>query len=120
MHNVNNFFLYYCQISEESTGPPPTDAEAIDEESKWIRKQLESGLVPVLVKMTLSEQDREEMEDHIKNFLNFTHVQKLDVSTGLLNGAIPFATVSCWLTAFICSSRSRIFLCTAKRKFLTC
>lgn len=67
------------QISEESTGPPPTDAEAIDEESKWIRKQLESGLVPVLVKMTLSEQEREEMEDHIKNFLNFTHVQKLDV-----------------------------------------
>lgn len=67
------------QISEESTGPPPTDADAIDEESKWIRKQLESGLVPVFVKMALSEQEREEMEDHIKNFLNFTHVQKLDV-----------------------------------------
>ena len=71
--------------------------------------------------MILSEQEREELEDHIKNFLNFTHVQKLDVSTGLLHGVvIPFVSVSCCLTVFICWSRSLIFLCTAKRKFLTC
>lgn len=63
------------QISEESTGPPPTDADLIEDEAKWIKTQLESGQVPGLVKIALGE----EMEDHIRSFLNFTHVQKLDL-----------------------------------------
>ncbi|KAK9725960.1 hypothetical protein RND81_05G180000 [Saponaria officinalis] len=68
------------QISEKSTGPPSTDVDAIKAEATWIRKQLESVGVPVLVKLpTLGEQEIEELEDHIRNFLNFTHVQKLDL-----------------------------------------
>lgn len=63
------------QISEESTGPPPTDADFIEDEAKWIKKHLESGQVHGLVNITF----RDEMEYHIRNFLNFTHVQKLDL-----------------------------------------
>ncbi|KAH9610332.1 hypothetical protein KSS87_005321 [Heliosperma pusillum] len=68
------------QVSEKSTGPPSTDVGAIKAEATWIRKQLESAVVPVLVKMSaLGEQEIEELEDHIRNFLNFVHVQKLDL-----------------------------------------
>ena len=56
------------------------DAEFIEDEAKWIKKQLESGQVPGLVNMTLGE----DVEDHIRNFLKFTHVQKLDVSIGFV------------------------------------
>ncbi|CAO2831543.1 unnamed protein product [Amaranthus hypochondriacus] len=63
------------QIFEESTGPPPTDNEFIEAETKWIKKQLESGQIPGLANVTFGE----EVEDHIRNFLNFTHVQKLDL-----------------------------------------
>ncbi|KAK9664479.1 hypothetical protein RND81_14G045200 [Saponaria officinalis] len=68
------------QIPERSTGPPPTDADTIKAEATWIRKQLESTLPPVRVNMSaLGEQEIEELEDHIRNFLNFVHVQKLDL-----------------------------------------
>lgn len=46
------------------------------DEAKWIKKHLDSGQVPGLVNIASGE----EMEYHIRNFLNFTHVQKLDVS----------------------------------------
>ncbi|KAL9240041.1 hypothetical protein vseg_014304 [Gypsophila vaccaria] len=68
------------QISEKSTGPPSTDVDAIKAEATWIRKQLESPVTPVLVKLPkLGEQEIEDLEDHIRNFLNFVHVQKLDL-----------------------------------------
>ncbi|XP_021745917.1 transcription elongation factor SPT6 homolog [Chenopodium quinoa] len=63
------------QISEESTGPPSTDAESIVEEAKWIKKHLGSGQFPGLVNISFGE----ETEYHIQNFLNFTHIQKLDL-----------------------------------------
>ncbi|XP_076915044.1 transcription elongation factor SPT6 homolog, partial [Bidens hawaiensis] len=63
------------QISEESTGPPPTDERSIDDESKWILNQLGTGMVPLFSKerhgLALDKGD-------VVRFLEFTHVQKLD------------------------------------------
>lgn len=53
------------QISEESTGPPPTDGMSIDDESNWILNQLPHELVV--------------LKKDIIRFLELTHVQKLDV-----------------------------------------
>ncbi|XP_076912331.1 transcription elongation factor SPT6 homolog [Bidens hawaiensis] len=64
------------QISEESTGPPPTDALSIDDESIWILNQLGTGTVPFFRKegheLAVDKGD-------ISRFLEFMHVQKLDV-----------------------------------------
>ncbi|KAJ0590946.1 putative tex-like protein, HTH domain superfamily [Helianthus annuus] len=38
------------QISEESTGPPPTDEVSIEDESNWILNQLRTGTVPLFTK----------------------------------------------------------------------
>ncbi|KAH9626578.1 hypothetical protein KSS87_000655, partial [Heliosperma pusillum] len=65
------------QISERSTGPPSLDVGDIKAEATWIRKQLEYA-VPVKMP-ACGEQETEELEDHIRNFLNFIHVQKLDL-----------------------------------------
>ncbi|GJR37279.1 transcription elongation factor SPT6 [Tanacetum coccineum] len=64
------------QISEKSTGPPPTDAMSIAEESNWIVNQLGSGMVPLF-----SREGRELkiVKGEIVRFLEFIHVQKLDV-----------------------------------------
>ncbi|KAL8254572.1 hypothetical protein R6Q59_032793 [Mikania micrantha] len=64
------------QISEESTGPPPTDGISIDDESNWIINQLGTGMVPLFSKQG------HELPVHksdIARFLEFMHVQKLDV-----------------------------------------
>ncbi|XP_071701053.1 transcription elongation factor SPT6 homolog isoform X2 [Rutidosis leptorrhynchoides] len=53
------------QVSEESTGPPPTDGMSIDEESNWILNQL--------------VHDRGVLKKDIVRFLELMHVQKLDV-----------------------------------------
>ncbi|GJW90519.1 transcription elongation factor SPT6 [Tanacetum coccineum] len=64
------------QISEKSTGPPPTDAMSIAEESNWIVNQLGSGMVPLF-----SREGRglKIVKGEIVRFLEFIHVQKLDV-----------------------------------------
>ncbi|XP_022765684.1 transcription elongation factor SPT6 homolog isoform X1 [Durio zibethinus] len=64
------------QISEGSTGTPPTDEESIIEESTWIHKQLISGAIPLFV------QERKDLsinKDEIMVFLDLTHMQKLDI-----------------------------------------
>ncbi|XP_059668271.1 transcription elongation factor SPT6 homolog [Cornus florida] len=71
------------QISEESTGSPPTDELIIEEESNWIYNQLVSGTVPLFGKrdMGTTEGERELSinKDDLMRFLDFMHVQKLDV-----------------------------------------
>ncbi|KAI7733266.1 hypothetical protein M8C21_007241, partial [Ambrosia artemisiifolia] len=64
------------QIAEESTGPPPTDGISIDDESNWILNQLGTGMVPLF-----SKEGHELAVDKgdIVRFLEFMHVQKLDV-----------------------------------------
>lgn len=59
-----------------STGTPPTDDDSIVKEAKWIKEQFKSGQVPGLVKIVLGD----DTEEHIKNFLKFSHVERLDVS----------------------------------------
>ncbi|CAL1390765.1 unnamed protein product [Linum trigynum] len=59
------------QISEESTGSPPTDEVLIDDESTWIYNQLASGATS-LQGVTINKDD-------IVQFLELHHVQKLDV-----------------------------------------
>ncbi|KAJ0797991.1 putative tex-like protein, HTH domain superfamily [Helianthus annuus] len=63
------------QISEESTGPPPTDGVSIDDESNWILNQLGTGTVPLFTK----GHELAVRKDDIVSFLEYTHVQKLDV-----------------------------------------
>ncbi|KAK8575678.1 hypothetical protein V6N13_033070 [Hibiscus sabdariffa] len=64
------------QISEESTGSPPTDEESIIEESTWMHKQLTSGAIPLFGK---ERTDISINKDDIMRFLDFTHVQKLEI-----------------------------------------
>ncbi|OAY44576.1 transcription elongation factor SPT6 homolog isoform X1 [Manihot esculenta] len=71
------------QISEESTGPPPTDEISITEEGSWIYNQLANGTVPLFRKRRdeahEEEQDLPLSRDDIIRFLELHHVQKLDV-----------------------------------------
>ncbi|PWA93343.1 global transcription factor group B1 [Artemisia annua] len=64
------------QISEKSTGPPPTDGMSIAEESTWIVNQLGSGMVPLFSK---EERGLKLVKGDIVRCLEFMHVQKLDV-----------------------------------------
>nr|GEV00404.1 global transcription factor group B1 [Tanacetum cinerariifolium] len=64
------------QISEKSTGPPPTDAMSIAEESNWIVNQLGSGMVPLFSREGC---ELKIVKGEIVRFLEFIHVQKLDV-----------------------------------------
>ncbi|CAI9276797.1 unnamed protein product [Lactuca saligna] len=70
------------KIYEESTGPPPTDEISIEEESSWILHQLQTGVV-LFGKggnRTIEEgHDLATVKDDIMRFLEFMHVQKLDV-----------------------------------------
>ncbi|CAH1432120.1 unnamed protein product [Lactuca virosa] len=70
------------QISEESTGPPPTDEMSIEEESTWILHQLQTGVVLFGRggdRTTEEGYDLAIVKDDIMRFLEFMHVQKLDV-----------------------------------------
>ncbi|KAG9156361.1 hypothetical protein Leryth_009224 [Lithospermum erythrorhizon] len=71
------------QLSEESTGLPPTDEFSLAEETTWIYNQLASGMVALFSKKasTLTEEGSELplKKDDIMRFLELTHVQKLDV-----------------------------------------
>ncbi|CAH1427886.1 unnamed protein product [Lactuca virosa] len=72
----------FDKISEESTGPPPTDEMSIEEESTWILHQLQTGVV---LFGRGGDRTTEEghglviVKDDIMRFLEFMHVQKLDV-----------------------------------------
>ncbi|CAL0332811.1 unnamed protein product [Lupinus luteus] len=70
------------QISEESTGTPPLDG-SIDEESRWIVKQLSDGAVPwICKKISTPQNNRKNLpidENDIIRFLELYHVQKLDI-----------------------------------------
>ncbi|KAI8010099.1 hypothetical protein LOK49_LG06G01312 [Camellia lanceoleosa] len=72
------------RISEESTGSPPTDEMSIEKESNWIYNQLMTGMIPLFSKrVTETTQGECELsinKDDIMRFLEFMHVQKLDVS----------------------------------------
>lgn len=70
----------FIQVSEEGTGPPPTDEMSIRKESTWIYDQLAAGILP----SRTTEEGRELSinKDDIMRYLDFMHVQKLDVSIG--------------------------------------
>ncbi|XP_057970915.1 transcription elongation factor SPT6 homolog isoform X2 [Malania oleifera] len=71
------------QMSEESTGPPPTDEMSIVEESSWICNQLASGMVPLLGKQGTETneggQNQSINKDDVMRFLELVHLQKLDI-----------------------------------------
>ncbi|XP_057785560.1 LOW QUALITY PROTEIN: transcription elongation factor SPT6 homolog [Salvia miltiorrhiza] len=68
------------QISEESTGRPPTDEFSVKMETEWIHNQLVSGIAPLFNRNgTTNEEVDTELKPHIARFLEFIHVQKLDV-----------------------------------------
>ncbi|KAJ9547975.1 hypothetical protein OSB04_020518 [Centaurea solstitialis] len=71
------------QISEESTGPPPTDDMSIDEQSNWILNQLGTSMSYLFSKggtgTTEEGHDLAIQKDDVMRFLEFMHVQKLDV-----------------------------------------
>ncbi|XVF82582.1 hypothetical protein PTKIN_Ptkin16aG0061200 [Pterospermum kingtungense] len=76
------------QISEESTGPPPTDEMSIIEESTWIHNQL-SGAVHLFGKEKqdlsinkddiMKKPDLSINKDDIMNFLKLMHLHKNDI-----------------------------------------
>ncbi|KAM7529941.1 hypothetical protein LguiB_033351 [Lonicera macranthoides] len=71
------------QISEETTGPPPTDEMSIVEESNWIYNQLATSTLTLSGNsgIGIPEEGHELSinKDDIMRFLEFMHVQKLDV-----------------------------------------
>ncbi|KAI4348564.1 hypothetical protein L6164_009273 [Bauhinia variegata] len=71
------------QISEESTGAPPLDGSSIIEESQWICNQIKAGAIPWLHKKDTTTQndggDIPVASTDIVKFLEFHHVQKLDI-----------------------------------------
>ncbi|XP_047942817.1 transcription elongation factor SPT6 homolog [Salvia hispanica] len=68
------------QISEESTGHPPTDEFSVKMETEWIYNQLVSGMVPLFNRSgTTNEEVDDELKRHIARFLELIHVQNLDV-----------------------------------------
>lgn len=69
--------FFTLQLSEDITGPPPTDDKSIEEESSWIYSQLTNGGISPLFgyDQFLKEINKEE----IGNVLTMMHVQKLDV-----------------------------------------
>ncbi|KAL3637090.1 Transcription elongation factor spt6 [Castilleja foliolosa] len=66
------------QISEKSTGHPPTDDISIKMETEWVYNQLVSGMLPFFNKSDADEVD-DELKRHIARLLELMHVQKLDV-----------------------------------------
>ncbi|KAL6555302.1 Transcription elongation factor spt6 [Orobanche gracilis] len=66
------------QISEESTGIPPTDEISIKMETEWVYNHLVSGMVHLFNKNGVEEDD-DELKRHIARFLELMHSQKLDV-----------------------------------------
>ncbi|WCJ28699.1 hypothetical protein M5689_010381 [Euphorbia peplus] len=58
------------QVSEESTGSPPTDDVSIEAETRWILSQFANGMVPLL---------DVPVEMDIIRFLELHHGQKLDI-----------------------------------------
>ena len=68
--------LFYFQLSEEITGPPPVDDKSIEEESAWIYTQIMNGVSPVFMD---SQIIRGIVKEDIGNFLGMLHIQKLDV-----------------------------------------
>ncbi|KAL0404759.1 UNVERIFIED_CONTAM: Transcription elongation factor SPT6 [Sesamum radiatum] len=67
------------QISEESTGHPPTDEISIKMETEWIYNQLVCGIMPLFNKSSATNEVDDELKRHIARFLELMHVQKLDV-----------------------------------------
>ncbi|KAD6119651.1 hypothetical protein E3N88_10922 [Mikania micrantha] len=67
------------QISEEITGPPPTDGMSIDRESNWILNQLKMVKGDSNTPEEGNENDLSLLKEDIKRFLKLVHVEKLDV-----------------------------------------
>ncbi|KAJ4980659.1 hypothetical protein NE237_031496 [Protea cynaroides] len=76
------------QLSEESTGPPPTDVLSMEEESTWIYNQLYltffgtrtlSDETRILSEEEDSEMSKRISREDIVRFLEMLHVQKYDI-----------------------------------------
>lgn len=79
-----SFLFSNLQISEKSTGPPPIDESSIDDESLWICHQLATNMIYLFGRnIWTTEEGGHELsiiKEDIMRFLEFMHVQKLDVS----------------------------------------
>lgn len=73
-----SLFFNALQIFDESLGPPKTDEDNLGDESKWIYKQIASGMVPLFA--VRGGRDLSINKADIARFLELQHVQKLDVS----------------------------------------
>nr|DAD43000.1 TPA_asm: hypothetical protein HUJ06_001230 [Nelumbo nucifera] len=72
------------QMSEEITGPPPTDAMSLEEESNWIHSQFAASMVPLFGKKRGRDGEgidlsRKIDKGDILRFLEMLHVQKYDI-----------------------------------------
>lgn len=93
------------QISEESTGLPPTDEISIKLETEWIYNQLVTGIAPLFSKSdATTEAVDDELKRHIARFLELMHVQKLDVCVFHLT--LTFILTMCCSPSYLlnCSS----------------
>ncbi|KAI7756051.1 hypothetical protein M8C21_012254, partial [Ambrosia artemisiifolia] len=68
------------QISEEITGPRPTDGMSIDRESNWILNQLKMAKGGGNTTEDGNEVELSILKDDVKRFLALVHVEKLDAS----------------------------------------
>lgn len=76
-------FFFLLQISEESTGPAPTDEMSIQEESMWIYNQLITNYRSLLVNTMdgdIPPYLSSDIKGDILRFLELMHVDKYDVS----------------------------------------
>ncbi|XP_074326155.1 transcription elongation factor SPT6 homolog [Apium graveolens] len=76
IHNID--FLERLQIFEHTTGPPPTTESSIDEESIWICYQLRNMIQ--FYGRIVETSDLPIVKEDVMRFLDFIHIQKLDVS----------------------------------------
>ncbi|KAJ0742822.1 putative tex-like protein, HTH domain superfamily [Helianthus annuus] len=67
------------QISEEITGPRPTDGMSIDRESNWILNQLKMAKGGGNTPEEGNEVELSILKEDVKRFLKLVHVEKLDV-----------------------------------------
>lgn len=76
--------FFYLQISEKSTGPPPTDESSIDVESSWICSRLATDMIYLFGRNIGTTKggghEVSARKEDIMKFLKLMHVQKLDVS----------------------------------------
>lgn len=78
---------FLLQVSEDITGPPPTDDKSIEEESAWIYNQLTGDGISQLAGE--DQVVKEILKEDIGNVLTMMHVQKLDVRISISYNTNP-------------------------------